>query len=78
MVFLTMASQKWFRFFRSFNMTLAASGTLGTDSKVKYICTVVCGNSLRQFDLLSADTEGIKPLTVETIILGLDLYSPRE
>ena len=39
----------------SFNMTLAATWTLDMDAKIQYLCTVVCGEELRQFDLLSAD-----------------------
>ena len=49
----------------NFNMTLAASGKLEMDAKVQYIRTLVHGESLRQFDLLSADVEGENPLTVE-------------
>ena len=47
-----------------FNMNLVASGTLEMGKKVKYICTLVCGESLRQFDFLSSDIEGTEPLTV--------------
>ena len=52
----------------NFNMTLAASDTLATGAKIQYICTIVCGEALRQFDLLSTDMEGANPLTVENFI----------
>ena len=56
-------------------MTLAASGMLVTDAKVQYLCKIVHGEELRQFDLLYYDVKGTHPLSVETIILWLDLYS---
>ena len=31
-------------------MTFAASGTLSTGVKIQYICTLVRGEALRQFD----------------------------
>ena len=40
-------------------------------TKVQYLCTLVIGEALRQFDLIHADVEGANPLTVEAIILGL-------
>ena len=42
-------------FVLSFNMTLPASETLETAAKVQYLCMLVCGESLSQFDLLYAD-----------------------
>ena len=58
-------------FVRNFNMTLAAPCALAMDAKVQYLCTLVRGESLRQFYALFADIEVMNPLTVETIILGL-------
>ena len=63
-------------FVHDFNMTLAASWTLATDAKVKYLPTLVCGEALRQFDLLPDDVEGMNRIIVKTTILGLDLYLP--
>ena len=48
-------------FVYNFNMTLAVSGTLETDANVQYLCTIFCGEALRQFDLLSDDIEGTNP-----------------
>ena len=56
---------------QNFNMTLAASGTLATGPKIKYIFTLVRGESLHHFDLLSTDGEGVNPLKVKTITLWL-------
>ena len=42
-----------------------------TAMKVIYLCTLVHGEELRQFDSLSADVEGTDNLTTEAIILGL-------
>ena len=40
-------------------MTLVASGTLETEAKVQYLCTIFRGEALRQFDLVSADEKNI-------------------
>ena len=42
--------------------------------KVQHLCTLVCGEVLYQFDLLSEFVEGMNLLTVKTFILGLDAY----
>ena len=47
---------------------------MGTN--IQYLFTLVLGELLGQFDLLSDDVEGVIPLTVKTIILGLALYFP--
>ena len=52
-------------------MNPKAEGTLETAVKVQCICTLVHGEVLRQFDLLSADVESANSLTVDFIILGL-------
>ena len=52
----------------NFNMTLVASRALEAGATVQYLCTLVRGEALRQFDSLSADVEGANPLNVETII----------
>ena len=59
---------------QNFNTTLAASGTLAKGVKVQYLCNIVHGEALFQFDLLSSDVEGTNPLTVENIILWLASY----
>ena len=59
---------------RNFNITLAASGTLEDGAKIQYLRTLVRGEALRKFDLFTDDMEGMNPLTVETIILGLYSY----
>ena len=41
-------------------MTLAAIGTLEMEAKVQYLCTLVRGEALRQFDLVSADAKNIE------------------
>ena len=55
-------------------MNPKAEGTLETAVKVQCICTLVHGEVLRQFDLLSADVESANSLTVDFIILGLGSY----
>ena len=57
--------EEFLLFVRNFNMTLAASGTLAKSAKVNYSRTLVHGEVLRQFYLLSDDVEGKNPLAVE-------------
>ena len=69
-------SEEFLLLVRNFNMTLAASGMLGTEAKVKCLCMLVRVEVLCQFDLLSDHMEGTNPLTSENIILGLAAYFP--
>ena len=62
-------------FVKKIQMTLAATGKLETEAKVQYICTLVCGEALRQFDLLSSDVKNIEtPLDVDYPPMGLAWY----
>ena len=64
-------------FLKNFQTTLAAIGTLDTEGKVQYICTIVCGEALRQFDLLSTDVKNTEtPLDVDYLLKGLAWYFP--
>ena len=56
--------EEFFLFVRKFNMTLVVSGTLVMVTKVHYIHTLVHGESLYQFDMLSYDVEVTDSLTV--------------
>ena len=56
-------------FANSFKITLEASGTLQDAAKIQYLCTLVCGEALRQFDMLFTDFESSTPLTLEAIVL---------
>ena len=66
--------EEFLLFIRNFNMTLAATGTLDMDAKIQHICTLVRGEELRQFDLLSADVENTEDLNVNYHSKGLVLY----
>ena len=64
-------------FVRNFQMTLTAMRTLETEAKVQYIHTLVHGELLRNFDLLSADVKNIEtPLYVDYLLKGLTWYFP--
>ena len=54
-------------------MTFESTGMLETTAKVQYLCTIVSGEMLHQFDSLFTDVESTNPLKVEAIILGLGL-----
>ena len=56
-------------------MTLVDTGTQEIDAKFHYICTLVHGEELRQFDLFFAHTENTDTsLTVDYLLKGLALY----
>ena len=49
--------EEFLLFLHNFNTILAATGTLETVTKIQYLRTLVCGEALHQFDLLSSDME---------------------
>ena len=57
--------EEFLLFVRNFNMTLAAPGTLETDTNIKYLCTLICGEVLHQFESFSNDVESTETITVE-------------
>ena len=58
----------------NFNMTLGATGKLDMDAKIQYLCTLVHGEALHQFDLFSTDVDNTETLNVNYYITGLGLY----
>ena len=57
---------------RNFQMTLVATGALETEAKVQYLRTLVRGEALRQFDLVSSDAENTETLfDVDYLLKGL-------
>ena len=68
--------EEFLLFVRNFNMTLAASRILDTGANIQYLCTIVRGEALRQFDLLFSDVESTETLNIEYIIKGLALCYP--
>ena len=50
-------SEEFFLFMRNFQMTLVALVTLKTESNTQYFCTLVRGEALPSFDLVSADAK---------------------
>ena len=53
-------------------MTLVATGALETEAKVQYLRTLVRGEALRQFDLVSSDAENTETLfDVDYLLKGL-------
>ena len=62
-------------FVQNFKMTLVATGTLETDVKVQYLCTLVHGEALCQFDLLYSDVRNTETsLTVAYLLKGSVWY----
>ena len=62
-------------FVRNFNKILAASGMLEVGAKYQYLRTLVRGEVLCQFDLLSSDVESVETLNIDYIIRVLSQYA---
>ena len=45
--------EEFLLFIRKFNITLAATRNLEMEANIQYLCTLLHGKALRQFDLLS-------------------------
>ena len=73
-LFYNSKQKEFLLFVWNFSLTLAASGTLSTGAKNKYLHTLVRWEEVCKFDLLSVDVEVLNPITVETIVLGLASY----
>ena len=57
-------------------MTLKASGTLKSGAKIKYLPTLVWGESLHQFYTFSVEFKSASPENLSPIVLGLGEYFP--
>ena len=58
--------QEDFLFAHNFKMTLEASGMLQDAAKIPYLCKLVHGEALHQFDMLCVDFKISTPLTLES------------
>ena len=67
-------SEEFLLFVCNFNTTLMETWKQETDTNIQYLCTPVCGEALRQFDLFSADVENTETLNVDYYIRGLAVY----
>ena len=69
--------EEFLLFVQKFQTTLAASGNIEMEAKVKYLCTLVHGEVLRQFDLVSADVKNTGTQSyVDYLLKGLAWYPP--
>ena len=69
--------EEFLLFAQNFQITLASTGMLETETKVKYLCTLRHGEALRQLDILYADVESKDtPLDVVYLLKGLACYLP--
>ena len=66
--------EQFLLFIRKFDKNLAETGTLDMDTNIKYLLTLVRGEALRHFDLLSADVEDTETINVDYYIKRLVLY----
>ena len=71
-------AEEFLLFVQNFNMTLAMSGMLEMGANIPYQLSLFFRYFLHPSDSFSDNVEGVIPLTVKTIILGLVLYFPPE
>ena len=57
-------------------MTLEATGMLDIYARIQYLCMLVHGKTLRQFDLFSTEIENTETINVDYYIKGLAFYPP--
>ena len=57
-------------------MTLAATGMLDIYARIQYLCMLVHGKTLRQFDFFSTEIENTEAINVDYYIKGLAFYPP--
>ena len=68
--------EEFFYLIRNFNMTIEASGTLVDSTNIHYLYTLVRGEALRPFGILSAKAGSINSEHLKSIILGLGKAFP--
>ena len=69
--------EEYLLFIYNFNMTLVSRGMQVMYVNVRYLCTIVCGVALRNFDLFSVDVENIDtPLNLDDLYIELSWYLP--
>ena len=61
-------------FVRNFQMALKASVMLTASANIQYLCMLVCGEALRQLDMLSFEVVGTTSENLKLVILGLGAY----
>ena len=61
-------------FIMNFNMICEASGTLLAGANIQYLCTIVCGEALLQFDTLSAEVGSTTSENLKSVLFGLGAY----
>ena len=61
-------------FVSNFNVNIEALGLLLPGTNMKFLCTLVRGEELRQFDTFSAEVESTTPEYLMSIILGFGAH----
>ena len=60
-LFDNVGPEEFLLFICYFNMTLKSSGMLKSGAKIQYLCTLIRGEVLRQFDRVSAEVGSVTP-----------------
>ena len=61
-------------FISNFKNTIKASVTYKYDAKIQYLCTLLRGEALCQFDTLSSEVRSASPENLTSIVLVLGKY----
>ena len=66
-------------FVKFFQMIIAATKTIETEANIQCFCTLVCGEALRHFNLVSADAKNTETLSdMDYLLKGLVRFPPRK
>ena len=66
--------EKFLLFISNFNINSEASGVLVDNTKIQYLCTLLLGEVLSQFDMLYSEIGSTTSEKLKSIILGLGTY----
>ena len=66
--------EEFLLFTRNLQMTLEDLRTITANAKIKYLCTLLCGETLHQFDTLCDQVGSTTTTHLNRIILGLGTY----
>ena len=58
-------------FVKKFKTTLESSGTIASNAKLNYLCTLLCGEAINQYHTLCSQVGSMTTTHLNQFILGL-------
>ena len=68
--------EEFLLFIREFRKTLRANGVMPEIGRIQYLCTLLCGESLFEFETLSESVGSTTKRHLKQIIISLGTYLP--